>query len=273
MEENKTVEAIQLYRKANRNTEAAKILNGIAKDLSKAQTSPIMMKKIYILAALEVDSYKKRILEAQITGTGTTAQTLDSLITSDINTMSDKTLDNPWRGAEAYHFSLMAQRQLYEGDYEAALKTSLRLSEYENILETRDIYSLIALSAYYSGYYKECSRALVKLENIPGQSEGDREAYEELSVSIFSKNPPRDPKPRLVSCPGKNCSNTVSDIVTNCYECGSNFPACMASGRPIMEKNYVQCKTCKHKAVENELKRLRVKNCPLCHATMKLRNP
>jgi len=272
MEENKTVEAIQLYRKANRNTEAAKILNNIAKDLSRSQASPIMMKKIYILAALEVDSYKKRILEAQITGTGTTAQTLDSLITSDINTMSDKTLDNPWRGAEAYHFYLMAQRQLYEGDYEAALKTSLRLSEYENILETRDIYSLIALAAYYSGYYKECSKALVKLENIQGQSEEDKEAYEELAVSIFSKNPPRDPKPRMVKCPGRNCANNVSDIVTNCSECGSNFPACMVSGRPIMEKNYVQCKTCKHKAVEDELKRIRVKFCPLCHAPMKLRN-
>lgn len=25
-------------------------------------------------------------------------------------------LDNPWRGAEAYHFFLLAQRQLYEGE-------------------------------------------------------------------------------------------------------------------------------------------------------------
>ena len=99
MEENKTIEAIQLYRKANRNTEAAKILNKIAQDISKTQMSPLTVKKIFVMAALEVDSYKRRVLEAQITGTGNTAQTLDSLITSDINSMGDKTLDNPWRGA------------------------------------------------------------------------------------------------------------------------------------------------------------------------------
>lgn len=31
--------------------------------------------------------------------TGNTTRTLDSLITSDINTSSDKILNNPWRGA------------------------------------------------------------------------------------------------------------------------------------------------------------------------------
>ena len=272
IEENKTIEAILLYRKANRNTESAKILNKIAGDLGKTQANPMTMKKIYVMAALEVDSYKKRVIEAQITGTGNTVRTLDSLITSDINTMSDKTLDNPWRGAEAYHFYLLAQRQLYEADYFSALRTSLRLAEYENLLDTKDIYSLIALSAFYAGHYKECSKAFVKLENLQGQTEEERALYEDLAVAIFTKNPPRDPKPNIVKCPGKNCSNTVTDTVTNCSECGSNFPACMASGKPIMEKIYVQCKTCKHKAIEAELQRLRLKNCPMCHAVIKLRN-
>lgn len=272
IEENKTIEAIMLYRKANRNTEAAKILNKIASDLGKTQANPLTMKKIYVMAALEVDSYKKRVIESQITGTGNTVRTLDSLITSDINTMSDKALDNPWRGAEAYHFYLLAQKQLYEGDYQSALKTSLRLAEYENILETKDIYSLIALSAFFSGYFKECSKAFVKLENLPGQSEEERILYEDLAVSIFLKHPPRDPKANMVKCPGKNCTNSVADTVTNCSDCGSNFPACMVSGRPIMEKTYVQCMNCKHKAIESELQRLRVKTCPLCHSVMKLRN-
>ena len=271
IEENKTIEAIMLYRKANRNTEAAKILNKIAGELGKTQANPLTMKKIYVMAALEVDSYKKRVIEAQITGTGNTVRTLDSLITSDINTMSDKTLDNPWRGAEAYHFYLLAQRQLYEGDYFSALRTSLRLAEYENLLETKDIYSLIALSAFYAGHYKECSKAFVKLENLPGQSDDERALYEDLEVAIFTKNAPRDQKPTMVKCPGKNCSNTVSDTVTNCSECGSNFPACMASGRPILEKIYVQCKSCKHKAIESELQRLRLKYCPICHSVIKLR--
>lgn len=31
--------------------------------------------------------------------------------------------DTVWRGAEAYHFLILAQRQLYSGDMEAALRT------------------------------------------------------------------------------------------------------------------------------------------------------
>lgn len=270
LEDNRRVEAIELYRKANRNTEAAKLLNKIAKDMSLSETNPILIKKIYVMAALEVDSYKRRMIDAQLTGTGSTTQTLESLITSDINTMSDKTLDNPWRGAEAFHFFLMAQRQLYQGQYDYALRTSLRLCEYENILDTKEIYSLIALSAFYARCLKECSRALVKLENLPNLTDEQREAYEALSVSIFSKYPPRDRDNKSINCPNKSCTSRVSSISTNCGACGSNFPACIASGRPIHEKIYVQCKSCKHKAIEDELIRMRAKNCPLCHAPLKL---
>jgi WD repeat-containing protein 35 len=46
--------------------------------------------------------------------------------------------------------------------------SALRLTEYENILSIKDIYSLIALSAFYARQFKECSRAFVKLENLPG---------------------------------------------------------------------------------------------------------
>lgn len=45
------------------------------------------------MAALEVDQYKKRMLDATITGqNNNTAKTLNSLITSTINTSSDKIL-------------------------------------------------------------------------------------------------------------------------------------------------------------------------------------
>jgi len=270
LEENKRVEAIELYRKANRNTEAAKLLIKIAKDMSRTTTSPILLKKISVMSALEVDSYKTRVFQAQLTGQMTTAQTLDSLITSDINTMSDKSLDNPWRGAEAYHFYLMAQRQLYDGEYESALKTAIRLQEYENVLETKDIYSLVALAAYYSRYYGECSKALVKLENLQGLTEDEREAYAELAVSIFSRHPPQNPSIRGVPCPGKSCSSKVLPYHTNCAECGVNFPACIASGRPITERAYAQCKACKHKMIEQEVQKLGVQHCPLCHSLLRL---
>jgi WD repeat-containing protein 35 len=37
----------------------------------------------------------------------TTQKTLDSLITSDINSSADKILNNPWRAAEAWHYYLL----------------------------------------------------------------------------------------------------------------------------------------------------------------------
>ncbi|EDO30415.1 predicted protein [Nematostella vectensis] len=40
-------------------------------------------------------------------------------------TEESKVVDNAWRGAEAYHFFLLAQRQLYEGAIDASMKTVL----------------------------------------------------------------------------------------------------------------------------------------------------
>lgn len=111
-----------------------------------------MIKKIYVLAAFEVESYKKRLFEATMNTDGDAAsivnRTLDTLITTDMSTSVDKALDNPWRAAEAYHFLIMCQNQLHSGEWDASLKTSIRLIEYENIIGVRLVYSLVALSAY-----------------------------------------------------------------------------------------------------------------------------
>ena len=77
-------------------------------------------------------------------------KTLDSLITSDINTSSDKILNNPWRGAEAWHFYILCQRQLYAGQFKSALKTALRMTDYELDMDPKKIYTLVSLSAYYN---------------------------------------------------------------------------------------------------------------------------
>ena len=107
------------------------------------------------MAALEVDLYKKRLVDATMTGqNASTTKTLDSLITSDINTSSEKILNNPWRGAQAWHFYILCQRQLYAGQFKSALKTALRLTQYELDMDARKIYTLVALSAYYNKSYK-----------------------------------------------------------------------------------------------------------------------
>lgn len=60
------------------------------------------------MAALEVDLFKKKLYDATMTQNNATQKTLDSLITSDINTAADKILNNPWRGAEAWHFFILS---------------------------------------------------------------------------------------------------------------------------------------------------------------------
>lgn len=114
LENKQKLEAAELYRKANHNTDAARILTQIGCDLAERESNPLHIKKLYVMAALEVDIYKKRLYDASMTAqNNTTAKTLDSLITSDINTSTDKILNNPWRGAEAWHFFLLTQRFLY----------------------------------------------------------------------------------------------------------------------------------------------------------------
>ena len=66
MQKTKQMEAIELYRKSNKNTEAAKLLAKIADDLNKRGVPPLLVKKIYVLAALEVDSYKQRVLDMEM---------------------------------------------------------------------------------------------------------------------------------------------------------------------------------------------------------------
>merc|ERR1711862_325980 len=94
LDKNKKIEAVQLYRKASRHTEAAKLLNSIAREMpGGAQKNPERIKKLYLLAALEMEKYKKKTMDVQMTGvtqgTMTTAQTVQSLITADQSMSSD----------------------------------------------------------------------------------------------------------------------------------------------------------------------------------------
>lgn len=48
---------------------------------------------------------------------------LAGLLEEDATSSDNRIVDNAWRGAEAYHFFLLAQRQLYEGYMENAMRT------------------------------------------------------------------------------------------------------------------------------------------------------
>jgi hypothetical protein len=76
-----------------------------------------------------------------------------------------------WHGAEAYHFWLLAHRQLYGGDPEAALRTCLALRRYEGVLGPAPVYSLLALAAFYAEFYEQCSKVrLCRLCGRRGQA-------------------------------------------------------------------------------------------------------
>ncbi len=164
-------QSVELYRKVDKSTEAAKILSDIAREVGKSKVNPVRSKKLFVLAALEVERFKRKTLDITSASKGmtsamTTAATLDSLMTHDAAVAGNRSLDNHWKGAEAYHFFILAQRQLYNGDIDAAMVTSLRLIDYEDILDPVEIYSLIAISSYYAKHFNQCSKAFIRLEKL-----------------------------------------------------------------------------------------------------------
>jgi WD repeat-containing protein 35 len=220
-----------------------------------------------------MESFKSRLIDAQITNiTQNTVNkpttTLDTLITSDLSNVSDKTLNNPWKGAEAYHFYMLCQAQLYQNQNKAALKTALRLVLYEKELGAKEVYRLIALSAYLNGSFKECSKALSKLEHLNTLNKMQREAYRKLSIAIFTKERPVNRNSKTFDCPNKKCDAKISEFDIDCKTCGSNFSPCVVSGQSVLQREYFKCKRCKHKCLKNEVYNKSVKYCPLCHVVL-----
>jgi WD repeat-containing protein 35 len=282
LDKNKKVEAVQLYRKANRHPEAAKLLSQMAREMpGGAQKSPDRIKKLYLLAALEVEKHKTKTLDvtAQTLGTVTTAQTVQSLITADQSIGGDRELEAPWRGCEAYHLYLLAQRQLYESHFEAAMKTALRLADYEDILDTQTVFSLIGLTTYYNKFFTQCSKAFIKLEASSDIHEEMRVKFGDLALRIFTRNRPVDnASSRLVPCP--KCDTRMHDFNVSCPNCNHRLPFCVASGRSIFPEDrgghdggalggasaVMKCRTCRHRMYVSEVRKLR--NCPLCHSRL-----
>ncbi|KAJ9468906.1 Intraflagellar transport protein 122-like protein [Diplonema papillatum] len=188
VEKQETTQAIALYQKAEYHAEAAKLLAQLAQDAGKTD-KPLWAKKCYVLAAIAIDKYKKKTL-----GSATSGNMVDALLSADKATATDKALDNAWKGAEAYHFYLLAQQQLVEHqNVERAMVTAMRLTEYDDILDEVSLYSLIALTAYLNKSYSLCSKAFIRLETIEARGnkrselDGPHVEDEDIFHSIDSK--------------------------------------------------------------------------------------
>ncbi|OCT79015.1 WD repeat-containing protein 35 [Xenopus laevis] len=256
LEKNKTLDAIELYRKANHFLEAAKLMFKISEDEAKKRSKPLRVKKLYVLAALLVEQYHEHMKTTQkgkLKGKRTEATSaLASLLEEDSMLSDNRIIDHAWRGAEAYHFFLLAQRQLYEGHLDAAMRTALHLRDYEDIIPAVEIYSLLALCACANRAFGTCSKAFIKLESLENLTAEQRQQYEDLALEIFTKHSPKDTrKPDLESFP----------------EGGEGkLPTCIASGRVITEYQFWMCNVCKHCVQDREIGNYSF--CPLCHSSI-----
>ncbi|EFC45890.1 hypothetical protein NAEGRDRAFT_32701 [Naegleria gruberi] len=252
--------AIELYQKANRNTESAKILAKLGEEEGKMKLHPLRAKKFYVLSALEIDRYRARLLNDQATRMNPN-KALQTMLSHDAST----NFENPWRGAEAYHFFLLAQKQLTEFKLSDCLNTTMRLvSSYEEYFVPKELYSLLALAGFYAREFKVCSKAFIKLESMDALSEHDKEKYEQLAIDIFRDSPVNSTDLETKPCP--TCSNETFDYEQSCASCNAPFYTCIVSGRNIGDQDFWTCSTCKHRAVEHEIYKYR--HCPLCHTNI-----
>ena len=58
LDENKILQAIELYRKANHFLEAARLLMDLAKQETTKRSNPLRIKKLYVLAARLVEEHQ-----------------------------------------------------------------------------------------------------------------------------------------------------------------------------------------------------------------------
>ena len=269
---------VELYSKAHMRNEVNKYLNEIACDMRRIRLSPLLIKKIYVLAALELERYKALISDSQISDEHIHNSYSEELKNKEKNDKKDfnykysskdidKILFNQWRGAEAFHYYMLCQVQLYNKKFKEACKTVMRLTLYEKELGTEEVYRLIALCAYLNKCFKICSFALSILENLDTINKNRRLKYKELAESIFLKYGPKNIDEKFYKC--ENCNQLVSEYDVFCKFCGHNFSGCVLSGSSIFDHNYFKCKQCHHKTKKLEVKKSPINNCPMCHVSLR----
>lgn len=139
-------EAIELQRKAGRFLDAARLVVQLAeKEISK-KSYLLRIKKLYLLAGLLCEEYIKSVKSFNVQHPD--EYIIDrSVILADLPYEDSKLIDRIWHCTEAYHYMILAQKQIRFGIIRSALVTSLRLQDYEDVLKSENIFSLIALAS------------------------------------------------------------------------------------------------------------------------------
>lgn len=192
LQEGRLPEAIELQRKAGRHLDAARLMTKLGEGEIEKKSSFLRIKKIYVLAGLLAEEHLH--LQSSITG-----ESRSSML-GNLSPEDSVLVDQIWNCAKAYHFMLLAQRQLRSGQMHSAVLTALRLRDYEGILDVEDIYGMLAIASCADRSFGTCSKAFIKLEALETISDQRRLEYEELAVSIFSKHEPNDNRIDRVEC-------------------------------------------------------------------------
>lgn len=254
LQEGKLPEAVELQKKAGRYLDASRLLMKLAEREIEKKSTFLRIKQLFVLAGLLAEEH----LQTQATVTGSNRATVLAQLTPEDSVF----IEQIWHYAEAYHYILLAQRQLRAGLMHSSVLSSIRLRDYEDVLDVEKIYALIALTSCADRSFGSCSKAFIKLEGLENIAEHKRQEYEELAVTIFSRYDPKDSK--IDQTPCFACESFVADWETSCPNCGSHFPACIASGQSIMNPQVAwQCSKCQHLAKRIEIASR--KSCPLCH--------
>ena len=190
--------AVELYRKANCAIKAAQLLSEIARDIIKEDSNFTLAKKFHVLAAFEVQRYRKETLSLthfsneNEDANHNTESTLNKLMSNEAQNIHDskstRVLDSAWRGASACHYFLLSHNQLYAGELDAAMLSAIRCIEYEQILGAENVFSLVALTSFHRKHYGVCSRAFIKLEILSSQSQ---ERLESIQTLVSLERMPR----------------------------------------------------------------------------------
>eukprot|EP01018_Ginkgo_biloba_P009572 Gb_29649 [translate_table: standard] len=176
-------------------------------------------------------------------------------------------LENNWHHAIAYHFWLLAHQALYAGSFVLAFRASWWLRDYEDVFSMVEIYSLLALTSFYSKKYAQCSQAFTMLESCQEIPERKRKEFEDLAFSIFTRHGIFNSE---ASDSGNctKCKSPLHELERKCSAegCDAVYPVCVATAEVVVDGEVMQCSICRHYilAVEAECR----EHCPLCHSRL-----
>ncbi|KAL5245231.1 hypothetical protein ACI65C_012641 [Semiaphis heraclei] len=236
-----------------RYTEAAQLIFATVCQEIKSDIQPNIIKQLATAGALLIEEYKEKNIQS-------TLLDVEEITMDDFGIMPFKSrveiIENSWRIVESLHFLILAQQQLYNGDFHLALQTSLTLRNYEDMLNIEQVYSIIALAAIANGSFNIASRAFMKLETI-----NTKKNYHQLTLIIFSKYAPKDSTPLFIQC--YSCLDNFPAWSLKCPQCKTKPEASIVTGQPLTDtKSLWCCRQCKRNATIIDMGPLNY--CPLC---------